>query len=61
MTVHQEWMELQEIARFPEEATCGLQQLRKVKRAKWAVDEIRRLRSKVNRLIRVIKILEDEI
>jgi hypothetical protein len=52
MTVHQEWMELREIAKATEEATCGLQQLRKVKQAKWAVDEIRRLRAKVNRLIR---------
>ena len=53
MTVAQEWMELREIARLAEGATCGLQQLKKVKQAKWAVDEIRRLRAKVNRLIRV--------
>ena len=54
MTVHQEWIDLVEIASFSQALLSGAHQLRKVQRATWAVEEIRRLRAKTNRLIRVI-------
>ena len=51
MTVRQEWIDLVEIARFPQVLLRGDQQLTTVQRAKWAVEEIQRLKRKANRLI----------
>jgi hypothetical protein len=51
MKAPQELIDLMEIAAFSQESQFA--HLPRVHRAKWAVDEIKRLRAKVNRLIRV--------
>jgi len=52
MNASQELIDLIEIAKFSQGLPCGVVH-RRIQRAKWAVDEIKRLRAKVNRLIRV--------
>ena len=53
MTHPKELRDLMEIAEFNVGFISNPVAVKKVKRAKYAVDEIRRLRAKVNRLIRV--------
>ena len=48
-----ELRELREIAEIPVERLSIHGKIKKTNCAKWAVEEIRRLRAKVNRLIRV--------
>ena len=52
MKASQELIDLIEIARFWQEPQFA--HLPSMHRAKWAVDEIQRLRAKTNRLIRVV-------
>ena len=53
MKCPEELHDLMEIAEFNVESISDPFTAKKVKRAKYAVNEIRRLRAKVNRLIRV--------
>ena len=50
MKASQELIDIIEIASFSQEPQSA--RLPMVRRAKWAVDEIQRLRAKVNRLVR---------
>ena len=52
MTHQEELRDLMEIAEFNVKLISNPFTSKKVTRAKWAVDEIRRLRAKTNRLIR---------
>ena len=52
MKAPQELIDLIEVAEFSQGLPCGFVH-RKIQRAKWAVDEIKRLRAKTNRLISV--------
>jgi hypothetical protein len=61
MKASQELSDLIEIAKFSQEPQDGFAHLRKVQRAKWAVEEIRRLRAKTNRLIDLLPKTEDLI
>ena len=54
MNHSEELRQLMEIAEFNVESISDQFAAKKVKRAKYAVDEIRRLRARVNRLIKAI-------